>query len=619
MGQLKNDGMTSFQPKPVTKSFNDVYIIIIIPLIYTVENPSWFNSVSSALSSNDHIFASGVAIKGANGWWALHHWEPPIPSRKLVNKVALTYATFKGEEIILSSDSDVEDKEKEDINVLESHSEAETEKMIIVESKPLYEDLIVDESDENEGIDGKEMETEPSTTITTTAANHNSSESAIIGPVVPSADLKQQLLERLLMMDSSLLQNAIKKAKAKKMAEIEGTGGPKKKTKTEEPPVEMTETTASTATNNIPTFTLPSECLQSLEEMSTAQTKRLTAFPVIRASPYENDLLKKSNRVDYQSFKTAARLRRKLLVRRQRRKVNLALFDLDNWMYLFLKTPESALLIETNESKEVSKDNASLSNPNLVFSNSFDPQSIPFIADPTRSLYVKLTGLSAIYGTCPYPVTSPFTGKLLPEFICEDMEMMDIPKLKLLNHIKSFGHEIEDDIDKSSLLRPSNCSNTDVPTHSTLTIKYTNLRKEFVGQLNDLLSDSFWPGIDVSEALEYPDYAILALVGLSVIGCAICNPDGYLSYLYVRPDFQGYNLSTKLLSILLPLLAPKKDITLHVSVANTPAMMLYQRIGFKPEEFVVNFYDKYMGVERDGISDKLGLDNKNAFFMRLKR
>ena len=34
----------------------------------------------------------------------------------------------EGEEIILSSDSDVEDKEKEDINVLESHSEAETEK-----------------------------------------------------------------------------------------------------------------------------------------------------------------------------------------------------------------------------------------------------------------------------------------------------------------------------------------------------------------------------------------------------------------------------------------------------------------------------------------------------------
>ena len=42
-----------------------------------------------------------------------------------------------------------------------------------------------------------------------------------------------------------------------------------------------------------------------------------------------------------------------------------------------------------------------------------------------------------------------FTGKLLPEFIYEDMEMTYIPKLKLLNHIKSFGHEIEDnDIDK---------------------------------------------------------------------------------------------------------------------------------------------------------------------------
>ena len=551
-----------------------------------------------------------MAIKGAPGWWALHHWEPPTPPRKLIIKHTFTFKqpsqAQDADEIVLSSDSEgTRDKEKEDIldmvNVIESHSESEQ-----------YEDLVVDESDGIDEIAEQDTILNPTSTGNT---DIGSTAPDIQGPVVPSADLKQQLLERLLMMDSSLLHNAIKKAKAKKMAELEGV--PKKKTKTEETihvtaaESDVLSSTAAASTDTA--FTIPLGCLQSLEAMSAAITRRLTAIPVIRASPYENDLLKKCNRVDFQSFKTVARLRRKLLVRRQRRKCNLALFDLDNWMYLFLKTPESALLVDENilKSHEICP---------VQFSNSYDPQGSPYIADPTRSLYVKLTGLAAIYGTCPYPVTSPFTGKLLPEFIAEEGDDVSIPKLKLLNQLKSFdAGENDSEIDYSPLLKPSNLN----PSSSAqLTVKYTNLRKEFVGQLNDLLSDSFWPGIDVSEALDYPDYAIIALIGLSVVGCAICNPEGYLSYLYIRPDLRNSHLATKLLSLLLPLLISKKDITLHVSVGNTPAMLLYQRIGFKPEEYIVNFYDKYIGVGEELIDlgdNSAAIGNKNAFFMRLKR
>lgn len=576
------------------------------------------------MSSNDRIFASGVAIKGSAGWWSLHHWEPPTPPRKLIIK-----HTFKiCEEIVLSSDSEgTRDKDKDElqdmVNVMESHSESE-----------MYEDLIVDESDGTGGELGEkeeqeqdhEKEQDKEKDILETAMGIDTVDATIAPPMVPSADLKQQLLERLLMMDSSLLHNAIKKAKAKKMAEIECAA--KKKAKLDEAAVQVEPPEKI----EIPLFTIPAECLQSLEEMTSVVAKRLTAFPVIRASPYENDLLKKCNRVDYQGFRTVARLRRKLLVRRQRRKVNLALFDLDNYMYLFLKTPESALLIDDNTLLPTPNPKQPSSSPNtlpIVFANAFDPQGIPYISDPSRSLYVKLTGMAAVYGTCPYPVTSPFTGKLLPEFIAEETaEDLPIPKLKLLNQIKSLTPESdceqEDGLDCSPLLTPSSLR-LPQPSPSPLTIKYTNLRKEFMGQLNDLLADSFWRGIDVSEALEYPDYAVVALVGLSVVGCAICNPEGYLSYLYVRPDFQGSNLSTRLLSLLLPLLTAKKDITLHVSAGNTPAMLLYQRIGFKPEEFIVNFYDKYLGIgdeEQGDEGEAVGTTpkgNKNAFFMRLKR
>jgi ribosomal protein S18 acetylase RimI-like enzyme len=53
-----------------------------------------------------------------------------------------------------------------------------------------------------------------------------------------------------------------------------------------------------------------------------------------------------------------------------------------------------------------------------------------------------------------------------------------------------------------------------------------------------------------------------------------------------------------------------KDVTLHVSATNA-AMSLYNKFGFKVQEFVVDFYDKYLPAD--------STQCKNAFFMRLTR
>ncbi len=53
-----------------------------------------------------------------------------------------------------------------------------------------------------------------------------------------------------------------------------------------------------------------------------------------------------------------------------------------------------------------------------------------------------------------------------------------------------------------------------------------------------------------------------------------------------------------------------KDITLHVSATNQ-AMILYQRFGFKPEQFLQNFYDKYLPDDSKHC--------RHAFFLRLRR
>jgi ribosomal protein S18 acetylase RimI-like enzyme len=52
----------------------------------------------------------------------------------------------------------------------------------------------------------------------------------------------------------------------------------------------------------------------------------------------------------------------------------------------------------------------------------------------------------------------------------------------------------------------------------------------------------------------------------------------------------------------------RKELTLHVSASN-PAMLLYQKFGFKPEQFIVDFYDKYFPAE--------STECRHAFFLRL--
>jgi hypothetical protein len=55
---------------------------------------------------------------------------------------------------------------------------------------------------------------------------------------------------------------------------------------------------------------------------------------------------------------------------------------------------------------------------------------------------------------------------------------------------------------------------------------------------------------------------------------------------------------------------PNKDITLHVS-ANNSAMILYQRFGFKPEQFIRDFYHKYLPPDSK--------HSRHAFLLRLLR
>ncbi|KAJ9067354.1 Cysteine-rich protein 2-binding protein, variant 2 [Entomophthora muscae] len=128
-------------------------------------------------------------------------------------------------------------------------------------------------------------------------------------------------------------------------------------------------------------------------------------------------------------------------------------------------------------------------------------------------------------------------------------------------------------------------------------------------QVNQLLSRLFWTGINMREALQYPDYGIVVLYGSLVIGCAFMTPGHYITYLAIAPGWQNSGLGKKLLFLLIQK-SRGHDITLHVST-NNPALILYQAFGFKIEQFLVNFYDKYISPN--------SCMHRNAFFVRLRQ
>lgn len=170
---------------------------------------------------------------------------------------------------------------------------------------------------------------------------------------------------------------------------------------------------------------------------------------------------------------------------------------------------------------------------------------------------------------------------------------------------------------------------------SRASIDYCYVRPHHIAAVNSLLQNNFWQGIDsklthisrlfisnpqsfiqcqVSECLSYPDFSIVALYKKLVIGCAFLVPDvghcaAYVSFMAVRPGWQRAGVASFMLYHLTQT-CMGKDITLHVSASN-PAICLYQKFGFKIEEVILDFYEKYL--------PKDSKQSKHAFFLRLKR
>ncbi|XP_008314717.1 cysteine-rich protein 2-binding protein [Cynoglossus semilaevis] len=200
-------------------------------------------------------------------------------------------------------------------------------------------------------------------------------------------------------------------------------------------------------------------------------------------------------------------------------------------------------------------------------------------------------------GSLEQSIKSPYTSRILKPYIRRDYDNQPL-KLRLLKEIRAYPHRSD----------PDWCPETEAP------IDYCYVRPNHIPSVNAMCHDSFWPGVDLSECLQYPDFSVVVLYKKVVVGFGFMVPDvkyneAYISFLLVHPEWRRAGIGTFMIYHLIQT-CMGKDVTLHVSASN-PAMLLYQKFGFKAEEYILDFYDKYYPVDSP--------ECRHAFFLRLRR
>ncbi|KAJ7663812.1 hypothetical protein DFH06DRAFT_334319 [Mycena polygramma] len=235
--------------------------------------------------------------------------------------------------------------------------------------------------------------------------------------------------------------------------------------------------------------------------------------------------------------------------------------------------------------------------------NSTDTEPLPAASAPLPEHNTIIEALESIRTT---PFENSFLARLhgvargaaIPGLVSLDWETVT-PWMALMGDIR----------DHYTFAHPER----DLPSSTVSPITYSSLQPWHLDQVHDLLSRAFWSGIDVRDSLDYsPERCtIVAAYNRLVIGVAIISSprETYITFLAVRAGWDNAQIATTMLYHLITL-NPHQDITLHVS-ANNSAMLLYNRFGFKAEEFVAGFYDAYL--------DPQSRASKNAFRLRLRQ
>ncbi|CAH0592107.1 unnamed protein product [Chrysodeixis includens] len=552
----------------------------------TKQKKNWVGTIAGVLSVyNKLFFKSGSAALGETGWWKLLHTFSPAVAAHIIQEIArdkpkvrprnqmsidknlfLAKVTEMGYKDLISNEGSPVHVSSEPVPCKKRR--VDSDELSGVSSTSFYDQVDSDSrneiGDESAFEDTMSMMTPKDCSYSDMEFRSFDFPSNQIMPVQSDSSSIHSFQQSMLYYDSDSRSGS--DHDQRKL-----TFDRPKKPVVEEKPVRR-ESLFSTELNSVD---LPWE-----DEVPKPETDlvEMSQYEEIQLLKKVENLIPKVKEPNKKAYLT--RLKAKLALRRLKRHKHLPLFDLDKAVKLL--------------GGHVTEDPRVITNAERVL----DRFQRSYLIDNLCGTIASTNyGTLLVSNSEPTAFRSSYSGATLKPYIRRDGNSAPT-WLKLTDE----------------LLRKTNRHIKDYEPPPRATIDYSYVRPHHIAAVNNLCAQFFWPGIDLTEALQYPEFSCVVTYKRLVVGCAFLVPrarhnEAYISFVLTRPEWRNAKIATFMLYHLLQT-CTGQDVTLHVSPTNS-AIFLYQKFGFKVEELIQDFYEKYYDIDYKGC--------RHALFLRLVR